>query len=121
MIYRILADITMVFHFIWILFLLSGVIFALKKPRIVFLHMGGLLFVLLLNCMGWYCPLTYLENYLHTFHNPGLTYKGSFIINYMERLIYPDLSEQYIRIGGMVFAFVYFAIYAYLLKRYLKT
>ena len=118
MIYRILADITIVMHLFWILFLILGFIFALKRSRITVIHGAGLLFVLILNLMGWYCPLTYLENYLHTLYDANTTYAGSFIRNYVEQLIYLRLPERHIRNAGIVFVVFYGIVYAYFLRKY---
>ena len=57
-----LVDTTLIVHFLWILFLLFGFVFALKGSKIAYVHLGGLLFALVLNALGWYCPLTHLEN-----------------------------------------------------------
>jgi len=118
MIYRFLADFTILLHFLWILFIVFGFIFALIKSKIAFLHIAGLLFSVLLNIMGWYCPLTYLENYLHILHGSKTTYTGSFIINFLNHLIYPDLPEKFIRIGEVFFVCLYIIGYAYLAKKY---
>jgi hypothetical protein len=118
MAFRILADLTLIVHFMWILFLISGFIFAFMRSKIALLHMAGLLFALILNLMGWYCPLTYLENYLYALHDLGSTYTGSFIINYLQHIIYLDLPGYYIRIFGLSFAVFSIGIYVYLIKRY---
>jgi len=118
MIYKILADITILLHLIWILFLISGIIFAHKKSKIAFLHVAGLAFTLLLNLMQWYCPLTYLENYLRLLSSSNASYTGSFIINYLEKIIYPDLPELYLRIGAISFVVLNIFGYAYLVIRY---
>src|SRR3989338_7550279 len=48
---------------------------------------------------NWYCPLTYLEVWLRSRHDPSLTYKGSFIIYYAEKLIYVELPRYLIAIS----------------------
>ena len=118
MIYKILADITILLHLIWILFLISGIIFAYKKSKIAFLHVAGLVFTLFLNLMQWYCPLTYLENYLRLLSSSNASYTGSFIINYLDQIIYPDLPEPYLRIGAISFVVLNIFGYAYLAIRY---
>ncbi len=118
MTYRFLADFTIILHLVWILFLIFGFIFAVIKSKIAFLHVAGLLFALFLNIMGWYCPLTYLENYLYALHDSESTYTGPFIMDHLDHLIYPDLPEKYIRIGGILFVCLYVIGYAYLAKKY---
>jgi hypothetical protein len=91
MFYQILGGVVILLHFLWILFLLFGVLLAIRSPRIGWIHVGGLLLSLLLNGLDLYCPLTYLENYLHSFYDRQSSYTGSFIVHYLEYLIYPNL------------------------------
>ena len=118
MIYSLLVHFTIVLHFLWILFIIFGFIFALKRSKIAYLHLSGVFLALFLNLMGWYCPLTYLENYLYTLHDIKSAYTKSFIIHYLEYLIYPDLPEPYIRIFTLFFVTLYVIFYTYLAKRY---
>jgi hypothetical protein len=116
MIYKILADISLLFHFLWILFLVFGVIFVLRRSKIAWLHLGGLLFSFFINIIGWYCPLTYLENYLRMFCNRDMTYSGSFMLHYLGHflgaIIYPDLPETTIRTGALLFVCLNLVVYA---------
>ena len=114
MIYGLLAYFAILLHFVWILFLLFGVFIVWKWRRIVLFHVGGLLFSLILNIFGWYCPLTYLENALHFLHDGETMYSRPFIVEYIERLIYPDLPAFYIRCGEIIFVIIYMGVYVYL-------
>jgi hypothetical protein len=119
-VYGLLASLAILCHFLWILFLVFGVIFALKGSKIAWIHLGGLLFSLLLNLLGWYCPLTYLENYFQQLYHRGLAYSGSFIIHYLEPIVYPNLSERTLRIGGIVFVILNLFAYGVFARRYLR-
>jgi hypothetical protein len=118
MIYSILAHLTIILHFAWILFLVSGVFFALGWPKVAIFHLGGLLFSLVLNLFCWYCPLTYLENHLRRLYDVKSAYGGPFTATYLERLVYPGLPEDFIRVVEIFFVIVYMAIYAYLLRKH---
>ena len=48
--------------------------------------------------MGKYCPLTLWENILRAKYDPSLTYPGSFMVHYAQKLIYPDINPLVIRI-----------------------
>lgn len=107
MIYKILADTIVVIHLIWILFMLTGFILTVagfwqKKffDRWVFrtVHLFGILYVSLLALMGKYCPLTVLENILRRKYSSSLVYPGSFIIYYLEKLVYPEVNPLVILI-----------------------
>ena len=107
MLYKILADIIVIVHLFWILFMLIGFLLTLCGlfrreflDRWLFrtIHLFGIAYVSLLAIMGKYCPLTLWENTLRAKYDPSLTYPGSFMIHYVERLVYPDINPLIIRI-----------------------
>lgn len=117
MIYQLLTDLTILFHFLWILFIVIGIFLVWKWPKIAFFHLGGLLFSLIINLFGWYCPLTYLENYLHASGAREAGDKESFIAHYLVPIVYPALPEKAIRIGEMVFVVMLLVVYGALARR----
>ena len=121
MVYKVLADLTVLVHCIWILFILFGVIFVLKRSKIAWVHLGGLFFSLVLNLSGWHCPLTHLENYLNSLHPGPLTYGGSFITHYLEQIVYPGLPEKIVRIGGILFVSLTMIAYLFTGMQILKN
>jgi uncharacterized membrane protein len=52
------------------------------------------LLAIFLQIFGWYCPLTYLEIWLREKHDPSIIYKGSFIIHYVEKIVYINLTRE---------------------------
>lgn len=101
MVYRILADLLVVIHFGWIVFMLAGFALTIRgfwKPlffdRWLFrtIHLAGILFVTALEILGKFCPLTIWENTLRRSYDPSHTYPGSFIIQYLVELVYPDID-----------------------------
>ncbi len=94
MVYKILADVVVLIHFLWILFLLFGAFWGMKSKAAKIFHLSGFAFALLLQFSNWYCPLTYLEIWLRSKHSPSLSYTGSFIIHYLERLVYIEISRS---------------------------
>jgi hypothetical protein len=110
---RILADIIMVIHFLWIIFMLIGFVLTVRafwKPaffdRWVFrtIHLAGILFVAAWELLGKYCPLTLWENALRRKYDPDTNYPGSFIIGHLEDLIYPDVSPLVVMIPTIFIA-----------------
>jgi hypothetical protein len=91
--YRILADIVVLVHFLWILFLFFGALWGRKVKAVKIFHLSGLAFALIIQIFDWYCPLTHLEVWLRSKHSPDFTYAGSFIIHYMEEIVYIELSR----------------------------
>jgi len=113
----LLLDSIILLHAAWALFLAVGFVFALRYAEVAVIHVGGLLLSFFLNLMGWYCPLTYLENILHALEKADVGYSSSFMNEYVYRLLYPELPELTIRIGEMIFVCLNVLGYIYVAKR----
>ena len=93
MFFSILADIVVFIHFLWIVFLILGAIPGVRYPVVKIIHIAGLAFSVIIQIVGWYCPLTHLEIWLRMRHDPMLSYTGSFIIHYIEQIVYLEISR----------------------------
>ncbi len=115
MIYKILADSVVFVHFLWILFLFFGAFFGKRDRVLRIFHISGLCFAILIQIFGWYCPLTYLEVWLRSKQASNATYTGSFIVYYVEKIVYIELSRPLI----FAFSIVLFGlnIWVYLTKK----
>ena len=102
MLVRILADTVVFVHFLWIVFLIFGALVGRRYQPIKYIHIGGLVFALMLQVFDWYCPLTHLEVWLRAQHDPGRTYGGSYIIHYLEKIIYIEVERSVIIILTIV-------------------
>lgn len=94
MIYKILADTVVLIHFLWIVFLILGALWGRRSRTVKVLHISGLVFAVFIQVFDIYCPLTYLEVWLRAAHDPALSYTGSFIVHYIEKLVYIELSSK---------------------------
>lgn len=93
MVYKIFADVIVLIHFLWIIFLFIGGLWGRRIRIVKILHLSGLVFALFIQIVNWYCPLTHLEVWLRVKHNPDLAYPGEFIIYYVERIVYIEISQ----------------------------
>jgi hypothetical protein len=93
MIYKILADSVVLIHFLWIIFLFLGALWGIKNKMVKIFHIVGLVYAFIIQIFDWYCPLTHLEVWLRSKHEPALTYSGSFIIHYVEGIVYIEVSR----------------------------
>ncbi|MCX8164656.1 MAG: DUF2784 domain-containing protein [Aquificaceae bacterium] len=120
--YLLLAHVVVTIHFLWILFLLLGWIFALKRGALGWLHLGGILFALFLNITRLHCPLTYLEIWLRK-KAGAQAYDSAFIIHYLEKLIYIRIDTQLLSLLTYIFVFANIGLYCLLLlkKRFSKA
>ena len=89
-------------HFLWIIFLFLGALLGVKYKAIKIIHLSALCFAILMQAFDWYCPLTHLEFWLRSKYNPVLIYSGSFIIHYVEKIVYLEISRS------LVFIFTVF-------------
>ena len=88
MIYRALADLVLVVHLTFVLFVVLGGLLVLRWPWVAFLHIPTAIWGVLIEYSGWICPLTPLEN---SFRARGgeAGYSGGFIQHYIQPLLYP--------------------------------
>jgi uncharacterized membrane protein YozB (DUF420 family) len=112
MIYKIFADITVVVHLLWIVFLIAGVYWGRKHPAVRNVHIAGMGFAFVSQIFGWYCPLTHLEVWLRAHQNQAAAYTGSFIVYYTEKLIYVTISPSVIFVLTFVLIGINIFVYA---------
>ncbi len=94
--YRVLADIVVFAHLLWILFLIAGAYWGRKHRAVMIVHGAGLAFAIVSQVFGWFCPLTHLEVWLREKQHVSPAYPGSFIAHYAEKLVYVDVAPTVI-------------------------
>lgn len=88
MIYRALADLVVVLHLSFILFVVLGGLLVLRWPRAKWVHLPAAAWGVFIAATGGVCPLTPLENALR--RAAGETgYTGGFVERYLLPVIYP--------------------------------
>ena len=89
MLYQLLANSVLLLHLAFIVFIVTGGLLVAWKPRLVWLHVPATIWGALIEFIGWFCPLTPLENhFLKLSGERG--YQGGFIEHYLLPLIYPE-------------------------------
>jgi len=83
-----LADLVLIVHALFVVFVIFGGLIVLKWHKVMWLHIPCALWGALIEFFGWICPLTYLENYFLEIGN-GNSYDGGFIQHYLLPIIYP--------------------------------
>jgi len=78
------------------------------------LHLLGILFVGILTILRRFCPLTILENISRVKYDPESIYPGSFIVHYIENLVYPDVNQTLLRVGTVLVAV--FILFVYIIR-----
>ena len=88
MFYSLMADAVVVFHLLYIVFVMSGALLALRWRGLILLHLPAVVWGMAVEFLHLYCPLTPLENSLRL--KAGIAgYEGDFIGHYLLPLIYP--------------------------------
>ncbi len=103
MLYRALADVVLLFHLGFIVFVTLGGLLVLRWPRLAAIHLPAALWGVLIEFTAGRCPLTPLEQWLR--HRGGETgFAGGFIEHYLTAAIYPQglTREIQIALGGVV-------------------
>jgi hypothetical protein len=112
--YEFLATLTLIVHFLFLLFVILGGLLFFIKPWILYFHIPAFFYGVYVELTQSICPLTYLENYLLTKANLA-TYTTTFIQNYLYAIIYPinltketqiSLAIALIIINGIIYGFI---------------
>jgi hypothetical protein len=103
MIYRVLADLILVLHLAFIVFVVAGGLLALRLSWVPLVHLPAALWGVFIEASGRVCPLTPLENALRRAAGAS-GYEGGFIEHYLVPAIYPPaLSHQVqLELAGLV-------------------
>jgi hypothetical protein len=88
MLYARLADLVVLLHFGFVLFVVSGGLLTLRWRWVPWVHLPAALWGVAVEVGGWICPLTPLENHLR--HLGGAAgYGGGFVERYLLPILYP--------------------------------
>ncbi|HEU5049178.1 MAG TPA: DUF2784 domain-containing protein [Gemmatimonadales bacterium] len=115
--YGRLADLVVVLHFCFVLFVLFGGVLALRWPRVVWVHLPAAVWGALIEFAGWICPLTPLENWLR--RQGGIAgYEGGFVEHYVLPVLYPGALTRNIQLVlGVIVLLLNIVIYRHVLRR----
>jgi Protein of Unknown function (DUF2784) len=120
-IYSRLADLVVVAHLAFILFVVAGGLLAFRWRRALWIHLPAAVWGVLIEVAGWICPLTPLENRLRL-KAGELGYEGSFVEHHLLPIVYPEeLSRNgQLALGGLVLV-VNALVYTLVLRRLRRT
>jgi len=105
------ADLVVLLHFGFIVFVLAGGLLVLRRPRYAWLHLPAVAWGAGIELFGGVCPLTPLENALRRAAGEA-GYAEGFIAHYLLPLIYPAGLTREIQIGlGLLVLLVNVLIY----------
>src|SRR5262249_15544703 len=117
LLYTLLADLAVVLHFLFIVFVFAGGLLVLWRPRLAWIHLPAAAWGTLVEIEGWICPLTPLENRLRELEG-GVPYRGDFVERYLLPVIYPvGLTPKFQLLLAAAVVGVNAVLYSILLRR----
>jgi hypothetical protein len=96
--YRILADLVVGVHALFVVFVVAGGLLALRWPWVVAAHLPAAAWGAMIELRGWICPLTPLEKSLRAAAGQA-GYPGGFIEHYVLPVLYPAGLTRGVQLG----------------------
>ena len=114
------ANLTLIVHFAFILFVVFGALLFFVTTKIIFIHIPAFIWGSYIELTHSICPLTYLENWF--LNKANLTiYSEGFIQNYLVPIVYPtDLTKDLQIYLGITLIVVNIIIYGFILNNIIK-
>ncbi len=115
--YRLLAELVVVVHFAFVVFVVLGGLLVLRWRWVAWLHLPAAIWGAMIEFGGWICPLTPLENWLQ-FQGGDAGYEGGFIQHYIVPVLYPAGLTREMQVGlGVAVVLINVAVYWRLFSR----
>ncbi len=109
--YSALAISVLFLHALYILWVIFGALLTRSCPILRWLHIASLVWGIVTELLPWPCPLTLVENW---FEGKAAVqpYQGGFLLHYLDRLVYPDISATVLTVAGVSVCIFNLAVYA---------
>ncbi len=121
MLYWIGANIVLIIHLGFVIYVVCGGFLILRWRWTALLHLPAVIWAALLEFNGWICPLTPLEQWLRIAGGQQ-GYSGRFVEHYLISLLYPaGLTREIQIILGAFVLIVNGAIYLFCIYRFLTS
>jgi len=119
--YELAANLTLIVHFAFILFVVFGALLFFVATKIIFIHFPALIWGSYIELTNSTCPLTYLENWFLNKANLA-TYSEGFIKNYLVPIVYPvNLTKDLQIYLGIALIVINIVIYAFIFNKMKKN
>jgi hypothetical protein len=113
----VLADLLVVVHFAFVLFVAAGGLLVLRWPRLAWLHLPAAIWGAWIEFSGGICPLTPWEQTLRARAGEA-SYTGDFVSHYILPVLYPaGLTRGAQLVLGVLVVALNLAIYRTVLSR----
>jgi hypothetical protein len=117
MVFRIVADLLVLIHFAFVLFVAFGGFVVIRWPRLAWIHLPVAIYGAVIEFVGFICPLTPLENRFRRMGGEA-GYAGGFVEEYIVGILYPPGLSREISIAlGLIVIALNVIAYALVLRR----
>jgi hypothetical protein len=90
--YGILAIVVLAAHLAFIIWVIFGGLVSRHQAVLRWLHLGSLVYGVVIEIVPWPCPLTLLEQRLESLAGVA-PYRGPFLVHYLDAVVYPDVPH----------------------------
>jgi uncharacterized protein DUF2784 len=113
--YRAMAAGVLSLHAAYIAWVIFGAFFTRGRPQVAALHVATLVYGMIVEIFGFWCPLTALETWLEVRGNLP-AYRGPFLLHYLDMVVYPDIPPNLLVAGAVAVCILNLWIYAWRLR-----
>jgi len=110
--YRAMAAGVLSLHAAYIAWVIFGAFFTRGRPRVAALHVATLVYGMIVEIFGFWCPLTALETWLEVRGNLP-AYRGPFLLHYLDMVVYPDIPPNLLVAGAVAVCILNLWIHAW--------
>lgn len=115
--YPLLADAVAIVHFLFVVFVVAGGVLVLRWPKVAWGHVPAAAWGVLVELMGWECPLTPLEDRLRTLGGAAAA-QGDFVTRYLLPVLYPERLTPTVQRGlGIFVVAVNILVYTFVIRK----
>ena len=112
----LVAALILMVHLAWLALVTFGAFWTRGRRVWSALHILALLWAIVVEVGPWPCPLTLAEQYFESRAGPS-AYQGSFLLHYLDAIVYPNLPGWVVTSSGVVVCTVNLGIYFRRLRR----
>jgi hypothetical protein len=109
--YRAMAAGVLSLHTVYLVWVVFGAFLTRSRPRLAALHVGTVVYGVIIEIFGFWCPLTALEQWLEA-RGDVSAYHGPFLLHYLDAVVYPDIPPNLLIAAAVVVCILNLGIYA---------
>ena len=110
--YELAANLIAVVHLGFLAFVVFGALLGRRNRWWRLAHIAAMVYGVLIEVFYWYCPLTYLEQYLRRLAGRGI-YEEPFIAHFLNKIIYIDIPQGALILAAVVVLCANSGLYVY--------